>query len=96
MADATRPSVSVAAPPAPVRAPNQSAIVAQATSTQNCQAPESSACTGEELLELKRQLSSEQPRTAPPLNVSSVASDPAKAIDGKSLDPTTASIILLP
>jgi hypothetical protein len=70
--------------------------VAQAQNTQPCQDPESSACTGEELPELKRQLVTEQSLAPPSLNVNRVASDPATAIDVKSIDPTTASILLLP
>jgi hypothetical protein len=64
--------------------------------TEPCQDPETSACTGEELQELKQQLSMEQSLIAPSLDLNRVANDPAKAIDVKSIDPTTARILLAP
>ncbi len=96
MAGAARPSVNVAAPPAPAPAKGQSAILAQAMGAKPCQDPDILACTGEELQELKQQLSAEQSLTTPSLDVSRVANDPAKAIDVKSIDPITARVILMP
>lgn len=96
MAGAARPSVNITAPSAPAQANSQSARVSQAVGTEPCQDPENSACTGEELQELKQQLSMEQSLTAPSLDLNRVANDPAKAIDVKSIDPTTARILLAP
>jgi hypothetical protein len=89
--------VKVAAPPTQAPIKGQSANFTQTNGTKPCQAPDYiKSCTGDELMELKQQLITEQSLATTSLDVDRIADDPAKAINNNSIDSNIAKVILMP